>query len=156
MALPGLFGGQQPQDGGQSPLMTLLTGLLAASSGSGGSAAQTEGSSGMIGMLGNLLAGAGGGGILSSGLQQLLAGFQQSGQGDKVDSWISTGPNKAVAPHEVGHALGEDRIQSLMQQTGMPRDELLSQLSANLPQLVDRLTPKGRIPTRQEAAQYIH
>jgi len=35
----------------------------------------------------------------------------------------------------------------------MNRDELLSGLSQHLPNLVDRLTPEGRVPTEQEATE---
>jgi uncharacterized protein YidB (DUF937 family) len=34
-------------------------------------------------------------------------------------------------------------------------DELLAGLSQNLPDLVDQLTPKGRLPTEEEAARMV-
>jgi uncharacterized protein YidB (DUF937 family) len=34
----------------------------------------------------------------------------------------------------------------------LSRDELLQALSQHLPQLVDELTPNGRLPTAQEAS----
>jgi uncharacterized protein YidB (DUF937 family) len=43
----------------------------------------------------------------------------------------------------------------LMQQTGMSREDLLSGLSRELPKVVDKLTPDGRIPTDQEAARLL-
>ena len=47
-----------------------------------------------------------------------------------------------------------DAIDALVQQTGMPRAELLGQLSEQLPQLVDQLTPDGRLPTPQETSRW--
>jgi uncharacterized protein YidB (DUF937 family) len=35
----------------------------------------------------------------------------------------------------------------------MDRDELLSGLSQHLPNLVDQLTPEGRVPTEEEASE---
>ena len=42
-----------------------------------------------------------------------------------------------------------------MQQTGMSREELLAGLSQELPQVVDKLTPQGRIPTDLEAERMV-
>ena len=39
-------------------------------------------------------------------------------------------------------------------ETGMPRDQLLSELSQHLPEFVDRLTPEGRLPSETEASQW--
>jgi uncharacterized protein YidB (DUF937 family) len=64
---------------------------------------------------------------------------------------VSTGANKPVSPPELEQALGEERIQWLMHQTGLPRDQLLTGLSQQLPGLVDKLTPGGRVPTAPEA-----
>jgi uncharacterized protein YidB (DUF937 family) len=43
-----------------------------------------------------------------------------------------------------------------MQQTGMSRQEvMLAGISRELPQVVDKLTPQGRIPTDQEAERIV-
>ena len=68
---------------------------------------------------------------------------------------LSPGPNKAISPKDLASALGADRISSLMDQSGMSRDELLSGLSQQLPDVVDQLTPDGRVPTQHEAARLI-
>jgi uncharacterized protein YidB (DUF937 family) len=106
--------------------------------------------SGGLGGLGGMLGGILGGGALSGGLQDLLKQFQQNGQGDKADSWVSTGPNKPVAPHELEQALGNERIDWLTKETGLSRDQLLSGLSEALPQAVDKLTPNGHVPSEHE------
>jgi uncharacterized protein YidB (DUF937 family) len=40
-----------------------------------------------------------------------------------------------------------------MQQTGLPRDELLSGLSKELPDAIDELTPDGSVPTDDELSK---
>lgn len=90
---------------------------------------------------------------MSGGLGDLLKQFQDRGQGDKAQSWIESGPNKSVSPPELEQALGPERVEWLMQQTGMSKDELLAGLSKELPDAVDKMTPQGRIPTEQEAAR---
>jgi uncharacterized protein YidB (DUF937 family) len=37
----------------------------------------------------------------------------------------------------------------------MSRDDLLNGLSQQLPDVVDQLTPDGRLPTEQEAARFV-
>ncbi len=108
------------------------------------------GGGGGLGGLGGLLGGVLGGGALSGGLQDLLDRLRQNGHGDKADSWVSTGANQPVAPHELEQALGQDRIDWLTRETGMSREELLSGLSTALPQTVDKLTPDGRVPSGPE------
>ena len=107
------------------------------------------------GGLGGLLAGGAAGSVLSGGLNDLLKQFQQNGQGETVNSWVGTGPNKQISPNDLGSALGSERINALLDQTGMSRDDLLSGLSQYLPQVVDQLTPHGRLPTEQEAQRLL-
>jgi uncharacterized protein YidB (DUF937 family) len=47
----------------------------------------------------------------------------------------------------MAQALGEDCVRWLIQETAIPRDELLAGLGDALPELVDKLTPDGRAPT---------
>lgn len=101
------------------------------------------------GGLGGLLGGLGGGG-LGAGLRDLLDRFRQTGHEDQAQSWVSTGANRPIAATEMEHVLGEERIAWLMQQTGLPKDQLLAGLSTELPGAIDKLTPKGQLPTDDE------
>jgi uncharacterized protein YidB (DUF937 family) len=67
-----------------------------------------------------------------------------------VDSWVGTGPNRTVAPHDLEQAIGPDVLEDLMEHTGLPREELLARLSRELPHAVDQYTPQGRIPGRDD------
>ena len=59
-------------------------------------AATQGGIGGFLDQLRSSLGGATPGGILSGGLGELVDRFKQSGQGDKAESWVGTGPNKPV------------------------------------------------------------
>jgi uncharacterized protein YidB (DUF937 family) len=97
---------------------------------------QSGSSGGAIpGNLGGMLAGTSIGDLLSGGLRDLVDAFKQKGQGEVADSWVSRGP---------------DVLETLSRQTGLSREELLSRLSKNLPDAVDKYTPEGRIPTAAE------
>jgi uncharacterized protein YidB (DUF937 family) len=144
---------------GMSPIMLGLMGLLAYRTlkGKGKLADMLGTNQGASGVgntpAGGALGGVLGGGSLGAGLKDLLDRFRQSGQEDKVQSWVSTGANKPIAPNEIEQALGEERLQWLMEQTGMPKDQLLNGLSGELPQAIDKLTPDGRIPTDEELSR---
>ena len=80
------------------------------------------------------------------GLGGLIDRFRQGGLEDIIKSWIGTGPNKAVSPNQLHQALGAETIDRLSEETGLPRDDLLSQLSRALPEVIDKLTPGGKLP----------
>src|SRR5215470_8454400 len=102
---------------------------------------------GFLDQLRSSLGGATPGGILSGGLGELVDRFKQSGQGDKAESWVGTGPNKPVTPTQLEQAIGPEILESLSKQTGLSRNELLARLSRELPDAVDKYTPQGRLPT---------
>ena len=104
------------------------------------------------GGLGGLLAGGAAGSVLSGGLGDLLNQLQQGGHGETANTWVGKGENKPIAPGDLANALGADQIQSLSAQSGLSRDELLSGLSQYLPQVIDHLTPDGRLPTDGEVS----
>ncbi len=107
------------------------------------------------GGLGGLLGGAAAGTVISGGLGDLLKQFQQHGQGEVADSWVGKGENKAIAPGDLGQALGIDQINALTAQTGLSQEELLAGLSQQLPGVIDQLTPDGRLPTESELSKWI-
>ena len=133
-----------------SPVQMAVLGLLAYRTFKG--KGRLAGAGGTAGGLGGLL----GGGALSGGLKDLLDRFRQTGQEQKAQSWVSTGTNQSIAPHELEQVLGEERIKWLVEETGMPREQLLAKLSGELPAAVDELTPDGRIPTDDEVMQRLN
>ncbi len=177
----GPHGQRTPGSGGMSPMTMALLGLLAykaiksfnqpgatpagAPAGAGArpggtSVPPSAGAGGGLGDflrggLGGLLGAGAAGGILSGGLNDLVKQLQQSCKGDVANSWVSNGPNKAISPNDLAGALGADQIGTLMQQSGLSRNELLEGLAQHLPDLVNQLTPNGRVPTEQEASHML-
>jgi uncharacterized protein YidB (DUF937 family) len=107
------------------------------------------------GTLGGVLGGAAAGTVLNGGLGGLLKQFQENGQGDVAHSWIGTGPNKTISEGDLASALGGDTLDTLSQQTGMGRDDLVEGLRQYLPRFVDQLTPNGRLPNEDEAQRLL-
>jgi uncharacterized protein YidB (DUF937 family) len=84
----------------------------------------------------------------------LLERLEQAGHGQKAASWVGHGNNEPIAPHELQQALGDDTVDRLSTQTGMSHGDLLSQLSELLPGVIDKLTPNGRLPDRNETTNW--
>ncbi len=163
--------------GGMSPLTMAILGLLAYKAvkhltgdsqqsptpqtttphAGGASAPVPPGGLGSVlgGLLGGAAAGGAAGSVLSGGLGDLMKQLQQGGLGDAANTWVSNGPNKPVSPSDLSQALGADQINMLANQTGMSSDDLLQNLAKYLPDVVNHMTPDGRLPTAQETSRMI-
>jgi uncharacterized protein YidB (DUF937 family) len=157
--------------GGMSPLTMAILGLLAWKavkhfSGNQPSPAPAPGNAAgggiggglgdvLKGGLGGLLAGGAAGSVISGGLGDLLRQLQQNGQSEAANSWVSTGPNKQISPDDLGRALGADQLNALSAQSGLSREALLAGLSQHLPDVINHLTPDGRLPTESELSARI-
>jgi uncharacterized protein YidB (DUF937 family)/LysM repeat protein len=86
-----------------------------------------------------------GGGI--DGIQQK---FRQHGLGDLLSSWIGTGQNRPMSPDQVVDVLGRERVEALSQRAGIPETQAANVLSQFLPELIDKLTPEGRVPQKSQ------
>jgi uncharacterized protein YidB (DUF937 family) len=152
--LGSILGGKPGMPGagtGGGGLGDLLGGMLGGQK--PGTAKAGSGDLGSI--LGGLLGGAAAGGLLNGGLDSILKDLERNGHGQAAQSWIGTGPNQSISPRDLENALGADTLDELSHRTGLTRSDLLSGFSEQLPELVDQLTPNGRLPTEQEAARWV-
>jgi uncharacterized protein YidB (DUF937 family) len=129
-----------------------LGGILGGLFGGNGTAAA---SGGLSSWLGPMIAGGAGGTVLADGLRNLISGMSNSGHAQAAQSWIGTGANQDISKSDLAKSIGADDIAALSKQSGIPEDELLEGLRTQLPQLVDRLTPEGRLPTQAEASHWV-
>jgi uncharacterized protein YidB (DUF937 family) len=84
--------------------------------------------------------------LLGGGLRDLVESFKSSGKCEMADSWVRSGPNKPISPQELERAISPEVWATLSEHIGLSRDELLSRLSRELPEAVDKYTPEGRLP----------
>ena len=136
----GLFDDAVPGGNIGKPLMIALGALLVGKMLSGKSQPQESAP-----------AQSGEGGLLG-GLQGLLDKLRDAGQGATADSWVGSGQNKAIAPEDLGRAIGPQTIKAIADRAGMSEDELLRQLSVALPGVIDKLTPDGNVPRPDQIA----
>ncbi|TKB83347.1 MAG: DUF937 domain-containing protein [Nitrospira sp.] len=79
------------------------------------------------------------------GLAGLVQTFQKNGLGDIVNSWVSIGKNLPVTPQQIQQGLGGDLLKQLATKAGISTEAAGAQLAGLLPDLVDKLTPTGKI-----------
>jgi uncharacterized protein YidB (DUF937 family) len=88
--------------------------------------------------------------MVSSGqvsLSKMLDNFKSAGLGEKVDSWVGKGPNEAVSAEEVKRAADPENLQAIADKAGISVDEAAEEMSKTLPEVVDKLTPDGVLPS---------
>ncbi len=123
--LDGILGGLLGGNSNAGPLQSILGSVLG-----GGQAQQGQAQQG--------------------GLGGLLNQFQQAGLGQVAQSWVGNGPNQQVSPDQLHQVFGDQQVNQWSQQSGLPKHDLLSQLSQYLPHAVDKMTPQGQVPTEAE------
>ena len=83
------------------------------------------------------------------GVEGTVAEFDKAGLGEKVKSWVSTGPNLPITTEEIQKALGSEKVKALAAKVGIPIDKVADLLAKNLPIAIDKATPEGKLPTQQ-------
>lgn len=125
----------------------------------GGALAESD--NGLLRILGSL-AGAGGqnqGGILGivlsviqeqGGMDGLISLFQRNGLSSKTESWVGQGPNEELEPDQVQQVLGSPVIEGIASRLGVEPEKASSIIAAVLPELVNQITPAGRVTGEQD------
>jgi uncharacterized protein YidB (DUF937 family) len=137
--------------GGMGPLLAaLLPVVLSMLAGSRGS--QPQGRGGAGGGLGDVLAqvlggaGAGAGGGSGGGLGALLEQLQRAGFGAEADSWVGRGANRPLPADALDRVFGRDALAQIAHRAGVSEQDAKRGLAEVLPEVVDRVTPDGRVP----------
>jgi uncharacterized protein YidB (DUF937 family) len=122
--------------------MSILETILGVLSGQSG----TNNASPIVQILGELLQGGAQGGQNGQGLLALIQQFQNSGLGDKVESWISTGANLPINSQDIGNVLSGGQLGQWAEKFGISSEDVSNQLAQHLPNLIDKLSPNGQMP----------
>jgi uncharacterized protein YidB (DUF937 family) len=78
-------------------------------------------------------------------LQGLANKLQQGGLNDQVQSWLGNGANLPVTVDQLRAALGNEQVQQIARELGLPIDNALKLLAEYLPTVVDQASPNGTI-----------
>ncbi|HEY7877034.1 MAG TPA: YidB family protein [Gemmatimonadaceae bacterium] len=82
----------------------------------------------------------------AGGLQGLLQTFREKGLGDLVSSWVSKEKNQPITAEQIQTVLGNAKIQALAAKVGVSTATVATGLASVLPQVIDRMTPDGKVP----------
>ncbi|MFC3125625.1 YidB family protein [Pseudoroseomonas globiformis] len=161
--------GDQRTGGSASPgggLADVLGGLLGGGGQPGAGGAGMGG--GLGGVLGSILGGGMGGaaggrgmggsgsganaglGGLLGGLAGMLGGMRRQGFAEEVDSWVSPGANREIPLSALEREFDPAELDQVAVQLGTDRQSLLEELRRTMPELVDRMTPQGQVPERED------
>jgi uncharacterized protein YidB (DUF937 family) len=135
--LGGLMGGK----GGTGGLDDMLGGLLGGRRGGGGG-----GGGSAMGALLPVLAGL----LASGGLSKIMGGLKANGLSAQADSWVGTGANQAVSGRDVEQALGQEETRKIAQQLGISETQAADAVAQALPEVVDKVSPDGKLPPEQD------
>lgn len=81
------------------------------------------------------------------GLSGLLEKFKSSGKEDILSSWIGNGANQSISGSQLQEILGGDVMKVVTSKLGLGEAEAADQLSNAMPDIIDKLTPKGEAPS---------
>lgn len=80
------------------------------------------------------------------GLPGLIEKFQKGGLAEIASSWVGTGENQPVSGEQMLNTIGGDKIREIASSLGVSNTQVADGLASVLPQLIDKLTPEGKIP----------
>jgi uncharacterized protein YidB (DUF937 family) len=85
------------------------------------------------------------------GLGPVLKRFQQQGYGRQAQSWVAAGGNQTLDEHAIHEVVGQDELERLSRDLGVPQHEVADGFARILPEVVDGLSPGGELPAQADA-----
>jgi len=134
------------------PVLTALLPVvlsMLAGSGARGERRDASAGGGLGDVLAQVLGGAGGAGA-GGGLGALLEQLQRAGFGEQAGSWVGTGANQPIPAEALEKVFGRGGLAEIARRAGVSEQEAERGLAAVLPEVVDRVTPDGRVPTQDQ------
>lgn len=91
----------------------------------------------------------------NGGVEGVLNKFRQGGLAQQADSWVSTGQNMNISADQLQQVFGSSTMSDLAARLGTSEDQAGSAMAQVLPEVINRLTPEGRVPENdnEEIAQ---
>lgn len=82
----------------------------------------------------------------NGGVEGLIGKFQQGQLKEVAQSWISTGTNLPISADQIKQVLGSEQIKAIADKVGISPETISQNLSEHLPNIIDKLTPNGKLP----------
>ena len=83
----------------------------------------------------------------NGGIEGVLGKLRQKGYGRQANSWVSTGENEPIDADAISDVFGRDEVNQAARQMGVDPQEALGGLASLFPEIVNQITPTGRVET---------
>jgi uncharacterized protein YidB (DUF937 family) len=83
-------------------------------------------------------------------LSGLMETFQKVGLGRILESWVGSGKNLPISAAQVEQVFGDGTLGDLAAKAGLDKARTASALSGLLPQVIDKLSPQGAMPSGKD------
>lgn len=129
-------------------LLDQISGAVGGMLGQGQAGAQGGANAGLlqqvIGMLGT-----------PGALSNITKGFHSAGLDNVLQSWVGTGQNLPITGDQVKQVLGSGNVADLGARAGLTESDASNALAGMLPQVIDKLTPDGKLPSQGDLSSVL-
>ncbi|GFE90774.1 YidB family protein [Steroidobacter agaridevorans] len=88
-------------------------------------------------------------------LSNITKGFHGAGLDNVLQSWVGTGQNLPITGDQVKQVLGSGNVADLGARAGLSESDASNELAGMLPQVIDKLTPDGKLPSQGDLSSVI-
>ncbi len=81
----------------------------------------------------------------NGGIDGIVKSFQEKGFGEAAKSWVATGANSPITAEAIQKVFGNEKVKELAAKIGVTPETVSAQIATHLPQIIDKLTPNGKI-----------
>lgn len=121
-------------------LLDQIGGAVGGVLGQGQAGAQSGASSGLLQQVIGMLSKPG-------AMSNITNAFHSAGLDNVLQSWIGTGKNLPISGDQVKQVLGTGNVADLGARAGLNESDTSNALAGMLPQVIDKLTPDGKLPS---------
>lgn len=86
----------------------------------------------------------------NGGMGAVLDRFRQKGYGGQMQSWVGTSDNQPIDDDAIEQVVGQQDLQQMAQQLGVPEQEVRHAFAEVMPEMVNQLTPEGQLPQQAD------
>ena len=87
----------------------------------------------------------------NGGIAGLSDKFQKGGAGEMFASWVGTDKNEPITSEQISKVLGNSQLQEIATKLGIDTKGATDFIATNLPVLIDKLTPDGKVESNPAA-----
>jgi uncharacterized protein YidB (DUF937 family) len=87
----------------------------------------------------------------NGGISGLAEKFQNGGASELFASWVGTGNNQPITAEQIKTVIGNSQLQEFATKLGIDTTAATDFIATNLPVLIDKLTPDGKVESNPTA-----